>query len=329
MSSSNQIIPVKLGSFDFLHYFWITMRPYLLFVSGITGIVGLSFAPPLSLFNSAVLFLTFFLSYGFGQALTDCFQIDTDALSSPYRPLTQGAISRKNVLTVSLTGLLLIGIILTAYALINLFLATAAIGGLATYTYFKKRWWAGPFYNAWIVALLCLIAYVAGSGKLLIPATTDFYLVLLAVFFGYANFVLSGYFKDITADAKTGYNTLPVVYGLKISRFVSDSFALLTIVLCGTLLYLKYASNTPVFSSPFALLIFISGSITSLAAQIRLRQVRIESEAHRAISPVVHTYILLLASIAIAQKPAWSVFISLFYVGFIITMKFRPMKAQI
>ena len=120
----------------------------------------------------------------------------------------------------SLIGLCLIGIILTAYSFMNLYLAAFATFGLATYTFFKKRWWAGPFYNAWIVSLLCLIAYVAGSGDAKIVLDSKFYLVLLVVFFGYANFVLTGYFKDISADRKTGYNTLLVVFGLKFSTLI-------------------------------------------------------------------------------------------------------------
>jgi 4-hydroxybenzoate polyprenyltransferase len=305
------------------------MRPYLLFVSGITGIVGLSFAPALSIITTTLLFMAFFLSYGFGQALTDCFQIDTDSLSSPYRPLTQGVISIKSVLTVSLIGLVLIGIIFTAHALVNLFLVTLAVFGLATYTYFKKRWWAGPFYNAWIVSLLCLIAYIAGSGNNNIIIGTEFSLVLLVVFFAYANFVLTGYFKDISADRKTGYNTLPVVYGLKISKIISDIFAVLAILLCGTVLYLLFLSNPTDIMNSYALIIFIIGCTISIIAQVRLHDVQNESEAHKSISLVVHAYILILASVAIAQKPDWSLFISFFYFGFIITMNFRPMKAQI
>jgi 4-hydroxybenzoate polyprenyltransferase len=305
------------------------MRPYLLFVSGITGIVGLSFAPERSLVTTTVLFLAFFLSYGFGKALTDCFQIDTDTLSSPYRPLTQGVISKKSVLTVSLMGLSLIGVILTVNALINLFLTVFATFGLATYTFFKKQWWAGPFYNAWIVSILCLIAYIAGSGTINTRLNTEFCLVLLVVFFGYANFVLTGYFKDITADRQTGYNTLPVVYGLTISKVISDIFAILTILLCGAVLYLLYFSNPHLVFKSYSLIIFILGCTASLIAQVRLHIVQHESEAHRAISLVVHAYILLLSSIAIVQKPDWSLFISLFYLGFIMTMKFRPMEAQI
>ena len=48
----------------------------------------------------------FCFSYGFGQALTDCFQRDTDRLSAPYRPLVRGRISVAQVLLVSLAGLL-------------------------------------------------------------------------------------------------------------------------------------------------------------------------------------------------------------------------------
>jgi len=329
MNMHHHIVPVKIGSIDFIHYYWITMRPYLLFVSGITGIVGLSFAPACSFVTTSVLFLTFFLSYGFGQALTDCFQIDTDSLSSPYRPLTQGVISKKSVLAVSLIGIFIIGIILTAQALINSFLALFATFGLATYTYFKKRWWAGPFYNAWIVSLLCLIACVAGSGTIQAALNTEFCLVILVVFFGYANFVLAGYFKDISADRKTGYNTLPVVHGMKISKIISDLFAGMTILLCGAVLYLLSFSNPHLINESYSLIVFLLGCTASLIAQIRLHNVQHESEAHKAISLVVHAYILLLASLAIAQKPDWSLFISLFYLGFIMTMKFRPMKAQI
>lgn len=329
ISYQNRSVAVKIPSFNFARYYWITMRPYLLYVSGITGIVGLSFAPALSVYSTTLLFLTFFLSYGFGQALTDCFQIDTDSISSPYRPLTQGLIRKNDILIVSLIGLCIIGIILTAFAAINLFLTAIAVFGLATYTYFKKRWWAGPFYNAWIVSLLCIIAFVAGGGDVNPVKDMKFYLTIFVVFFGYANFVLSGYFKDISADRKTGYNTLLVVYGLKISKIVSDAFAALTILLCGTTLYLSYNPALIFSIYTYSLIFFVTGTLISVIAQVRLHKVQNESEAHRAISPVVHAYILFLCSIAIIQKPNWAVFLTIFYLGFIGTMNLRPMKEQI
>ena len=191
------IQPYKLFSVGFLKGYFITMRPYLLFVSGITGIVGLSLGPDISTIKIILVFLASFLSYGFGQALTDCFQIDTDTLSSPYRPLIQGLISKGNVLIVSIFGLTFCVSIFGYYNPTNLLLGTLAGIGLYTYTYFKKKWWAGPFYNSWIVAVLFFMAF--NTHKLMkseINSATLIY-ALIAVFFGYANFVLTGYFLNI------------------------------------------------------------------------------------------------------------------------------------
>lgn len=323
--------PEKLFSYSFLRSYAITMRPYLLFVSGITGIAGLSFAPVLSFPETILLAIIFFLSYGFGQALTDCFQIDTDSLSSPYRPLTQGLIQKKHVLAVSLAGLGLIGVILTAFNPVNLILATIAVLGLATYTWFKKRWWGGPFYNSWIVALLCLIAFAAGNGRLNwhFLQNKPFLFTLLTVFFGYANFVLSGYYKDVSADRATGYNTLPVVYGFGVSNLISDLFALITLSSFWLVLSISVKNIADIHWQALAILSGIIVSATLLIAQIRLHRTCSEQEAHRAIALIVHAYILLLTMIAILQKPRWSIALILFYLAFIAVMKFRPIKEQI
>jgi geranylgeranylglycerol-phosphate geranylgeranyltransferase len=217
-------------SLAFWKAYGITMRPYLLFVSGITGIAGLSFVQAASLGRTLLIALASFLSYGFGQALTDCFQTDTDARSAPYRPLTQGVITKTQVLIVSLAGLALCAAALAAFFPANILLGFAAAAGLATYTPFKRMWWAGPFYNAWIVALLCVIALAGGSGSLTAALNKPFLFALLAVFFGYANFVLAGYFKDISADAATGYRTMPVVFGRKPAAIASDALALAAVV---------------------------------------------------------------------------------------------------
>jgi len=89
----------RLSSVGFWRAYAITLRPYLFFVSGAAGLVGLALtrlpAPP---FLAA--FAAFFFSYGLGQALTDVFQRDTDALSAPYRPLVRGELAPGPVLAV-------------------------------------------------------------------------------------------------------------------------------------------------------------------------------------------------------------------------------------
>ncbi len=152
-------------SIRFIKAYVITMRPYLMFVSGMTGIAGMSFSAELNVSKAALIFLAGFLSYGFGQALTDCFQIDTDSISSPYRPLTRGIVNRNYFLAISITGLLTCISVFVYFNPVNIGPGILAGVGLATYTYFKRKWWAGPFYNAWIVLVLFIMSYFAALRK--------------------------------------------------------------------------------------------------------------------------------------------------------------------
>ena len=58
-------------SLKFVKAYIITMRPYLMFVSGITGIVGMSFSNEINLTKAFLIFFASFLSYGFGQNSRD------------------------------------------------------------------------------------------------------------------------------------------------------------------------------------------------------------------------------------------------------------------
>jgi 4-hydroxybenzoate polyprenyltransferase len=325
MTLSPVVRPSSPLSLDFWQAYGILMRPYLLFVSGITGIAGLAVVTELETARLFYLLPVFFLAYGFGQALTDCFQMDTDALSAPYRPLIQGRVRRSDVLAVSLGGLAASGLALAVATLWTLPLAALCVVGLATYTGFKRRWWAGPFYNAWIVAALFVLAVIAGSGGLDLPllVRTDVLLAATVVFFGYANFVLAGYFKDVSADRATGYETLPVRYGLHVSRAGSDVFALAAVLATGLLLLLLPGV------SPLAIAFAVAGGVASAAAQVRLHRVRCEEQAHEAIAPVVHAYILLLSSIAVAHRADWFLPLALLYAGFVLVLRRRPARNQI
>ena len=321
---------VGIFCLEFARNYVITMRPYLLFVSGITGMAGLALSPETEISKLIIYSLIFFLSYGFGQALTDCLQIDTDALSSPYRPLVQGKIGRGAVAVVSLTGLLVGGAVLVNANRANVIWVLMSIVGLATYTFFKRRWWAGPFYNAGIVGALCLIGNLTGS-----PKSTSFDISARAwaaastAFFGYANFVLVGYYKDVSADRATGYMTLPVVFGFKVSAVASDIFAALTsLSFAATLwLILDGAGAWPAAwpSAAFAL----AGMVALLWAQIRQHKVTDENVAHGAIATVVHAYLLILSAICVASRPEWALPLFFFYLAFIAFMKSRPVREQI
>lgn len=319
----------KIFSIAFVKDYIITMRPYLLFVSGATGIGGMSFITELSVSKSILIFLASFLSYGFGQALTDVFQTDTDSISSPYRPLIKGMISKTQVLSISIIGLIFCVGIFSIYNPINLLFGILSGIGLATYTFFKKKFWAGPFYNAWIVGVLFLMAFLCGSDFSSIINNSKLIYSLLTVFLGYANFVLVGYFKDVEADRLTGYNTLPVVYGRRIASIISNVFGLLTII-ATLLIFIDFFSMSELFSNHFySTIILFAGIIVMVLCQILVHFIKNDNESSKAITLSVHAYIILLSSIAILNKPEWIIQMIIFYLLFNLTISLRPAKNQI
>ncbi|WP_131783714.1 UbiA family prenyltransferase [Legionella gresilensis] len=308
-------------TFSFWKSYFILMRPYLLFISGITGLLGMAQAQaPFSLIF-IILFLVFFFSYGAGQALTDCYQIDTDSLSSPYRPLVTGQLNKESVFFVSLSFLILANALLAVENYYNIFVASLATIGLMTYTYFKRRFWGGPLYNGWIVAALYVLGYQ--SFKPIAWQDEHIILTLLTVLFAYAHFVLVGYFKDIEADRSTAYNTLPVVYGRKISCHISTFFAIAA--LSSTWLIINLEQSI----SSISLLVFLISLIVYTVGQILLYQNKTDDTAYKPILFSVHAYIILMMSLILQSTPSWLIFMMSYYVFFVIALKYRPCKTQI
>lgn len=319
-----------LLSIGFLRSYLVTMRPYLLFVSGAAGLVGLAFIDNPITVRVILAFIPLFLSYGLGQALTDCFQTDTDAVSSPYRPLIQGVITKKQVLIVSLIGLGM-GVLIMGYLnpMILIFSLLAVIG-LLTYTILKRTWWGGPPWNSWIVALLPIMGRMVDKGYHISyifdfhnSYTLAFLLAITAVFFGYANFVVMGYFKDISADKKTGYRTFPVVFGWVPAALYSDLTALLAAVFTGCAIYFSGHFNIP------GIVIFVAAVAINLYAQIKIHLIRDESKTHGPIENVVRAFILYCLAVVISLKIGWFIYVVMFYLFFELILKLRPEKKQV
>ncbi|MGB3862452.1 MAG: UbiA family prenyltransferase [Candidatus Aminicenantaceae bacterium] len=316
-------------SVGFLKAYWLTMRPYLIFVSGAAGLVGLAFIESQNAARTLLAFFPLFISYGLGQALTDCFQTDTDAISSPYRPLVQGVISKKQVLGTSLAGLVLGILLLTYLNPLILILGIIAVLGLLGYTFFKKRWWAGPFWNSWIVALLPIIGkmtdkedHVAYVSRMAVYPSLAFIFAVAAILFGYGNFVVMGYLKDVTADRETGYRTFPVVFGWKATAIYSDILAIAAAVFTASALYTAHTTI-------LGISIFLIALAVNAFAQINIHLTREESKANGPIANVVRAFILYALAIVVTLKPEWLIFMAIFYLIFEIALKYRPEKTQV
>jgi len=304
------------------------MRPYLVFISGAAGLVGLAFIREPDYLRAALAFFPLLLSYGFGQALTDCFQMDTDALSSPYRPLVRGVISRTQVLVVSLVGLAVGVAVLAFLNPVTIIPGGVAVLGLLTYTVLKRTWWGGPPWNSWIVALLPVIGRLVEEKYTLgrvfhSQDSRAFCLSIAAVFFAYANFVVMGYFKDISADRETGYRTFPVVFGWKPAALYSDAVALAAALCAGAALYSIGRLNM------LGIAFFLLAVSVSLPAQVKIHRIREEKQAHGPIANVVRAFILYCGAVILTLQPGWGYFMVLFCFLFEFTLMQRPEQSQV
>ena len=314
------LAPAPVLSFRFASAYAVTMRPYLLFVSGITGGVALSLARDIDVLQGLAIAVASFLTYGFGQALTDCFQVDTDSISAPYRPLTRGEVRTRDVLLVSLLGLSLCVAVFVSMSPDTVAPGILGVIGLAAYTWFKRRWWGGPACNALVVVILFVMAGTSAEGSIAFVHRPDIFAAAAAVLFGYANFVLAGYFKDIAADAATGYRTFPVVFGRSAASIFSDLLA--GLFLAAVLMAARNAALP-------ALVLWALAVALSVAAQFQLHRVRTDQEAHGPIGLTVHVYLLGLAAIAVGARPEWLLVLVTFYGAFVATLAHRPSQSQI
>jgi len=315
-----------INSTGFIKSLIIHMRPYLLFVSGVVGLSGMAIAPieDFNLFNFLLAFIPLFLGYGFGQALTDCFQTDTDSISAPYRPLSKKVVSPFNIGLVSSLGLAIIATTLIIMNPYNMAWTALSIVGLSTYTYFKRQFWiAGPPYNSLIVMLLPIMGYFAlTKGGLALLSNSNLWLICGLSFFSYANFVLMGYLKDISADRKTGYNTFPVIFGWVPTIWLGNINLLIATTFC----FILVGWNAPL---PFS--IFLIATVIGIAGQVRAHFVheKIESSASFPITCTVRSLILWHLAVILQVHPEWLVFGIAFYALFELTLYLRPKKDQI
>lgn len=322
MSTLSSKIPVY--SPLFWRAYFIQMRPYLLFISGIAGATGLAMQndADVNIWKFLFSFIAFFFGYGFGQALTDCFQTDTDKLSAPYRPLSKGIISIKAVLSVSITGLLAGAVIFYLCNPLSFLLSGLVVFGLATYSYVKRHaWFGGPFYNAAVVALLPVVGFfaVAGYGGWYFPG----YLIpdVFVTFFSYASFVLIGYLKDISADRETNYKTFPVVWGWNNTMIVGDLFALATL----SLFWLPSHTNI------YEILIGMVATSVLIYGQLYGHLTTNKTE-HGALLPIlatVRSFVLFHIAIIMHFHFKWLWLAVVFYFLFEITLHNRPSKYQV
>jgi geranylgeranylglycerol-phosphate geranylgeranyltransferase len=309
-------------SASFARAYWVTLRPYLCFVSGATGLVGIALTRSLATTGVLAVGCVFFVAYGLGQALTDVTQLDTDAISAPYRPMVQGLVRPRDVLLVSLVGLGACALVLVAFNPAIALLAVLPIVGLATYTPMKRRFWAGPIWNSWIVAMLPFLgALTDGRGPREVLADASLRSAMATTFFSYMTFVLLGYLKDVEADRSTGYVTLPVRFGRRVTVGVSFACA-------ATALVTSLPPGSGVAPAG-GVVLWALGAVMLVLAHVRAWHVTSDAAAHPAITMGLRGYVAIHLGEAIILRPTLLLVAVAMLAAFEVALARRPSREQV
>jgi 4-hydroxybenzoate polyprenyltransferase len=144
---------------------------------------------------------------------------------------------------------------------------------------------------------------------------------ILVSFFSYANFVLIGYLKDISADKATGYKTFPVTWGWQKTLFLGDAFAVVTIIFFWCTIPLNTAETVTAVIASFVILF----------GQLMGHRTK-EKNERGALIPILSTvrsFILFHIAIVLHFHPAWLLYMVGYYILFEIFLLKRPSRFQV
>ncbi len=205
------------------------LRPNVCLLAVFALIVGSVVAHAL-VFNLLYAIIAVFLISGAGNVINDYFDVETDKINKPHRPIASGEISRRNALLYFFI-LCIFGLIFASLVSFDFFIL-ALINEAVLFLY---SWKLKP------VALLgnLAVAYLASSsflaGGLILGSFSELLgsavLVLFLVsFLGTTSREILKDIEDVEGDKKLGMKTLPILMGEKKSKIVAYAILLLACV---------------------------------------------------------------------------------------------------
>ncbi len=185
------------------------------------GWVGRTISLSISLFGAA---LASALAAGFGNVINDYFDIETDKISHPKRPLPSGRLDKRGALLYA--SLLIILALILAFAVSPiLFIITLAVSVvLFLYAYRLKNFY---FSNS-IVAVLCSLAFVVGG--LVTSNALAVFPAAFAFFFHFAREIVKDVL-DMQGDVKSKSRSLPLTIGPDNALKIAANILLILIIL--------------------------------------------------------------------------------------------------
>jgi geranylgeranylglycerol-phosphate geranylgeranyltransferase len=207
--------------------------PYWLMTGGLSLLTAFAISEnPLNLSIQTVLLIFFSMAFitSAGFAINDYFDRESDAVIKPKRPIPSGALSLKQVVTIS-SVLFALGLTM-AYFINWLSFAILAVDSLLllVYSFMVKR--KSGFVANVLVGILTGTAFLYGEATISMPSTISVIsLSLYPIAFGTIGGNVLRDILSLDGDSKVGYPTLPQKIGNVNSAKVAAFFFLLTGVL--------------------------------------------------------------------------------------------------
>jgi len=219
-----------------------SMRLYYSFITGIAGLVGLSYyqfvaqspdAIALSSIRrtveletsparSLVILCILFLAWGINQIVNDFLGLKEDRINAPDRPMVTGELHPVAALTVSAV-LMAVALLTTWFLLERSAVAPLVIGVLLNFVYeYAKGYgiWANIVFGIMISNCAAYGFMAAGPSETSIWTSARASMILyIALVNGLMTFYT--YFKDYEGDKASGKKTIIVRYGLERSKHLS------------------------------------------------------------------------------------------------------------
>lgn len=245
-----------------------SMRPYLFFISGMAGWLGIVFSGANVFIGRVIVVLSVvFIGWGVNQVINDLLGLKEDRINAPHRPLVSGELPIEMAIILSLFLFILGGIV--TYLLnpqaIALFLLVFVLN--IVYEYSKRIPLLGNIVFGFLLAPCVYYGAMCINNKRLIEALLDARILLFAIAVVLINITMAffTYYKDFIGDKATGNRTIIVQLGPVKVRYLNFLVSILPFAIIIFIMFFSAWRNAiNIYFIAFMLVTFIVLQYTAI-----------------------------------------------------------------
>jgi geranylgeranylglycerol-phosphate geranylgeranyltransferase len=201
-------------------------------------------------------FTTGFTAAAASMLVNDYVDRDVDSINKPWKPIPSGRVDPNT--TLALSVILLVIAIIVNVTLGTSSLITAAIYSLVGYGYsfMRKYWWSHFIVSFSTTGPIVYGFIVAGMPGSMLPLMILF---SITIFFVNTGREILKAIMDVEGDRKHGYSTIPIRYGIPVSRILMILFGIIGSITGITIGALGYAGIYYTMLITIAAIVYLYG----------------------------------------------------------------------